>query len=337
MDDAAVVEGSNPNLGDEVAALRREVAALRRELEQRTPSDHGDPDVNGAPIGRRRLLVGGAGAAVAAVAGVVGHAAPAAANGGSVVMGTLNDAGFDQKTTLRAYNGGFSLPTLVVDNQGGTIDGGLALEVVAPTGIGLRSVEQYNLGWPAVLVGGRAQLKLLTSGVRNAPTDDVFEHEAGSLVRDSSGILWCCVASGQPGTWRRLTGPTSAGAFHVLPAPVRVYDSRPGTSPATGPKTKLPAGNVARTIDLAGNASGVPAGAVAVAVNLLVVNAAAGSANLTVWAAGTARPSANTMVWGGTSGRASTFAVTAVDPTVHCQVSASVATDIAVDVVGYYR
>ncbi|MCU1452169.1 MAG: hypothetical protein JWN46_315 [Acidimicrobiales bacterium] len=183
-----------------------------------------------------------------------------------------------------------------------------------------------------------SQLQLATAGshVRTPPIADTTPHVAGEIVCDTSGGLWFCAAAGSPGTWRKLAGPDTAGALRVLPAPVRVYDSRPGTSPATGPKTPLVA-NGARTLDLTVDSSTVPAGATAALVTLLLVNTVAGNGNFTIWANGVARPQANNMVWGGSAGRFSSPATTALDATGKCQVVSNLKTDVVLDVVGYYR
>ncbi|MCU1371621.1 MAG: hypothetical protein JWO77_2815 [Ilumatobacteraceae bacterium] len=169
-----------------------------------------------------------------------------------------------------------------------------------------------------------------------APTADTAGHGAGDLVEDAAGNLWICVGGGTPGQWRKLAGPATAGALHVLPSPVRVYDSRPGSTPAVGEKTKLDKG-VNRAIDLTVNSSGVPKDATAAMVNLLIVGASPGDANFTLWKNGVAKPSSNTMVWGGSVGRFSTLAVTALDSAGRAQVATSVRTDVVLDVVGYYR
>lgn len=190
--------------------------------------------------------------------------------------------------------------------------------------------------------GGLAQLRLrvepddLYGGVRQAPTGDSAAHELGDVVRDSAGDLWLCTLAGTPGRWRKLAGPATAGALHVLPTPVRIYDSRPGSTPSQGPKTKL-TGNVARALDCKVNNSGVPAGAAAVALTVLLVNASNANGNLTVWANGAARPASNTIVWGPGSGRYTTSTLCALDTAAKLQVSASAATDLVLDIVGYYR
>jgi hypothetical protein len=173
---------------------------------------------------------------------------------------------------------------------------------------------------------------------RQAPTLDATSHSIGHLVRESNGNLWWCVAAGTPGTWRKLSGPSTAGQLHLLNAPVRAYDSRAGTFPSGGSKTPLPA-NTARTIDLKNGSTGVPADATGVLVTILLVNLASGPGNFTIWANGVGRPSGNTMVFANTaaSNRASSLAVTKVDASGQCQVYSSLKTDLTVDVVGYYR
>ncbi|MCU1452174.1 MAG: hypothetical protein JWN46_320 [Acidimicrobiales bacterium] len=184
--------------------------------------------------------------------------------------------------------------------------------------------------------GSQLQLGTVSSHVRTPPIADTTPHVAGEIVCDTSGALWFCATAGTPGKWRKVAGPDTAGALHVLPTPIRVYDSRPGTSPATGPKTPL-AANVARTLDLTLNSSTVPHGATAAIVSLLLVNAVAGNGNFTIWANGGARPQANNMVWGGNTGRFSSPATTALDSAGKCQVISSLQTDFVLDVVGYHR
>ncbi len=190
--------------------------------------------------------------------------------------------------------------------------------------------------------GARGQVRLVPNATDPAKT--AASDKAGTLWQQgtytggdyTASALWTCVKDGAPGTWRKVAGLDTAGAFHLLPVPVRVYDSRAGSSPAQGPKTPL-AGNAARTIDCKVNGSGVPAGAAGVVLTVLLVNAANGGGNLTIWAAGAARPSANTMVWGGSAGRFTASAISSLDAQARVQVSASLSTDVVLDVVGYYR
>ena len=180
-------------------------------------------------------------------------------------------------------------------------------------------------------------LRLANVHSRGAPTADKFAHQRGDVVETSGGELWVCTAGGTPGVWRKVVGPTTAGAFHVLAPAVRVYDSRPGLVPTNvGPKTKLVA-NTPRTFDLTANGSHVPAGATAAMMTLVVDNAASTGGNLTLWANGATKPVGTTLAWGKTTGRCSTLAVTALDSNARVQVVANASTDLAIDVIGYYR
>ncbi len=212
------------------------------------------------------------------------------------------------------------------------------------SGIGVRASSVNGFALTAecgdgtgLAVVAKTNLRLAPVSGRTAPTGDASAHVRGDVVIDASGVVWLCVANGTPGTWRTLSGPASSGQFHVLRAPARVYDSRPGTSPSTiGPKTKF-ATNQTRTFDLKANNSGVPAGATAALVTLLLVNASTTAGNMTIWANGVTKPQANTLVWGGTAGRFTATAVTALDNQARVQVNASRTTDLVIDVVGYYR
>jgi hypothetical protein len=184
-------------------------------------------------------------------------------------------------------------------------------------------------------VGTTANLSIPAWLGRAAPTSDAFAHTAGDVVTDVGGNVWLCVAAGTPGTWRKVAGPGSAGSLHLLAAPVRAYDSRPGTSPAVGSKTKL-SGNASRSLSVRANSTGVPAGATAVSVTILLVNASSAGGNFTIWAGNATRPSANAMVWGGTAGRFASTAVTRISPTGTVLVAASASTDLVLDIVGYY-
>ncbi len=211
------------------------------------------------------------------------------------------------------------------------------------------AVNTVTERWHAITANGKL------GGIRivpkpTAPAANTAVQGPGILYahasHDALGIdtaLWTCVRGSDntggaaPGTWRKLAGPDTAGALHVLPVPKRVYDSRRGSAPPDGTKTPLKA-NENRLVDLRWAGSGVPAGATAAIVTILLVGAKAGNGNFTVWsAASPQKPPANTMVWGGSAGRFATQALTAVDAQARVLVNASAPTDVVIDVVGYYR
>ena len=112
--------------------------------------------------------------------------------------------------------------------------------------------------------------------------DDGRATLAGALYTDSTGPSSCVCAAGTPGTWAQLSAGTSYanGAFCLLPAPIRLLDTRsarptpsprlPCRSPGSGSYTLQVTGAVQHSIQ-------VPTGAVAVIGNVTAVNAVAGA------------------------------------------------------------
>lgn len=131
----------------------------------------------------------------------------------------------------------------------------------------------------AVMAGGDAALLLQKlPGIghdEQPPPDRSNQHFAGEIDIDSSKDVWGCIADGTPGTWRKLFGPRTAGAFHVLDNPVRMFDSRKPGFPNSGRLER----NQSRVVSVADgrNTEGVviapdavPEGATAISFNLTV-------------------------------------------------------------------
>jgi hypothetical protein len=203
----------------------------------------------------------------------------------------------------------------------------------------------YDRGSGGLLSGGRCDLQLgHAPALARAPAarKHTKGHAVGELALDAAtGNLWACVVAapaGQVGTWRKLTGPTTAGALHVLSTPVRVYDSRAGNPPvAVGPKTPLVAAS-ARTCDLKANSSGVPAGATAVLVSLVATGTTGVLGGfLSIYRNGITWPGTSSLNWSAPGQNVSVTTVTAVDANAVCNLFANVATDVVVDVLGYYQ
>jgi hypothetical protein len=137
--------------------------------------------------------------------------------------------------------------TLTLGASGGRFDG--------------ESAQSYGL----TVRGRRATLRLARpSGGSQTPPPSRFDaHNDGELTIDDNRDVWLCVESGSPGIWRKLTGPTTAGAFHPI-VPARVFDSR-SSSPFTP--------NSSRAVAVAVSLQGVeivPVGATAVTFNVTV-------------------------------------------------------------------
>jgi hypothetical protein len=315
-------EGTRPEaLADEVAALRaehsRELAELRAEMRRlgagsgiATARADGDGSAlrtgdstprrrrrrardaatvqtaeRGAPVSRRRLfgLLGGAAAAGAglAVAGSALGADPAGAtSGGNLVIdgsaGTNSGTGttnLSSTTTLEA----FSATSTGFDGTG--------FFGQCNNGSGATGVEGFSTtGYGVWAQGGLAPLFLVAHASVGAPTTGFHQH--GEFVVDLNGTLFTCAVAGVPGTWLRQS------PLVTLP-PARVYDSRVGQLPSTGPKSPITNGSTVNVdvtgTQAGGGPSGVPSGASTVLGNITVVNPSAG-VFLTVFAQGASPP-----------------------------------------------
>jgi hypothetical protein len=211
----------------------------------------------------------------------------------------------------------------------------------ASAGYGVRGVSARGTGVSGA--GERYDLEASLSGRVNLAAAGVTAPPAGAsvigtLARDDAGNLWFCAASGTPGTWRRLAGPASAGAFHAID-PVRVHDSRRSGEGPLAP-------GVSRTVavrDAIGESGEVTAtdvvapGATAVAYNVTVTGAT-GPNFFAVTAGDATGYSTSTVSFGGGVDVANA-SVVRVDAerriTVWCGDQAGSA-HVIVDICGYY-
>ncbi|MDO8364304.1 MAG: hypothetical protein Q7V88_15540 [Actinomycetota bacterium] len=207
-------------------------------------------------------------------------------------------------------------------------------------GVGQIGVKgESNDGWAGWFSSEYAELTLGLP-TRGAPTTDMRYHSYGDVVAQTganTATLWFCVGSGTPGTWRRLGGSATAGAVSLLPAPVRVYDSRPGQPPLLGDKTLLAAG-VDRVVNCTLNSSGVPTDAAGVLLNVTAVNQS-GAGNLSVRANGVGFSGTSNLNWTAAAQTIANAVTSAcgAGATIAVRLSGAVSSNVIVDVVGYFR
>jgi hypothetical protein len=324
-----------------------------------------------APTGSRRNLfklaagaaAGGTAFAIAKSAGPV-----AATDGQSVLIGDSRTQGNanSRSTTVVDYEGasgpqvpgpligGFSNANimLVRDRPGGVLIltpdsssypaavAGYAYRAVANGLFGLSANGGAGLvgygagaGTTGVLArGSRANIEMFPAG--DAPSTRTDAHKLGELVTDTAGDLWCCVAAGSPGSWRKLAGPMSAGAFHAI-APKRVYDSRVGKAPNLVAKGKLNPGQN-RVVDCT-EGGAVPSTSKAVVLNLTAANTT-GTGNLAVYPDGSPPPPTSSINYTGLNIANSTTSGCGPGAKVRVQCGATGATgaDFIIDILGYY-
>jgi hypothetical protein len=301
--------------------------------------DRYDQHSDSARESRRDLLRLAGAAAAGVVAGAVVAEAPSAeANTNSALLLGQGQS-VDQMTFL--INGGpisngpgNSLSTEAtmfwVDNRNSTIDGnGLRADGHA-NGVGLWGNNDYTgagvlaTGALGLRAAGRTAAMLLTSA-NPAPAARSDAHVRGEIDTDTAGNVWLCVAAGTPGTWRKIAGPASAGAFHAINS-VRAYDSRSGGS-------RLSAGGQ-RLVSLA---SKVPAGTTAVACNVTVTSTKK-SGSLTVAAGSASHVSGVSVSWWGNRQTLTAGSISGVDSSRRVRVFAHGrgSAHFAIDIVGYF-
>ncbi|HEY0520803.1 MAG TPA: hypothetical protein VGC84_15015 [Ilumatobacteraceae bacterium] len=158
--------------------------------------------------------------------------------------------------------------------------------------------------------------------------------QAGALLIDVNGDWWAATATDpNDAHWRKIAGPSTAGQLHLLPAPVRVYDSRAGQAPADVDPKAPTTPNEPRGVDTTLNDSGVPTTANGVLINLTITGPK-GNGFATAWPTG-AWPGTSNVNFAAGQDVAAT-AVVGCGPDATIQVLASVVTDFIVDVSGYY-
>ncbi|MCU1395038.1 MAG: hypothetical protein JWM34_3466 [Ilumatobacteraceae bacterium] len=207
-------------------------------------------------------------------------------------------------------------------------------------GFGLAN-DAMSFGVAAIGHGGALRLGTFGSASPPLRTNAAV---ASVLEPDDANGLWWCVADGTPGTWRQISGPDTAGAFHAI-TPTRVYDSR---MPVPAPGAL--AGGKNRTVSVAdgrdiqnGNVTVkdlIPTGTTAITCNLAVVETA-GAGYLTLNPGGNTTVGAASINWytGGQILNNGIVAAIAPDRTVTVIAGGdgNALTHFIIDITGYYR
>ncbi len=289
----------------------------------------------------------GTGAAVQATNSAGGTAVVAESTGADVAVDILSTETQENGTALRVEARGETSGGLRVEGgkYGVWASAFEASDSVGVVAAGEDGLVSFARGYGAVLVADRAALlldnQIGTSGAIPAPPSTTFTRSGGEVVFDGDYTLWLCVADGTPGTWRRLAGPSTAGALTVLPSPVRVYDSRPGQPPFVAPQTRLAAGTPRTGLALTTASSGIPTDATAAIVTTTVANTGGGSPTipgfLTLYANGVPTPNASTLNWTTAGAVVATTTTVALGPNATIAALANYTTDLIIDAIAYYR
>ncbi len=189
---------------------------------------------------------------------------------------------------------------------------------------------------------GRAGALQVSTWLIGAPPDRGIAFEPGVIEADAQGDLWFCYKGGNPGNWRKITGRSTAGAFHAV-SPGRVYDSR-----AAAPSPGAIASEQSRTISVADKrdpgtgavtlADLVPAGATAIAANVTIVSTD-GAGFLVCNPGGITTVDASTINWSAPGQSLANGVILALDDQRRLTIVAGGggATHVLIDVTGYFR
>lgn len=277
-------------------------------------------------------------------------AGPTAVTATGVARGLVATSSAFQGIAVRAESTGFS--SAAVQAVGSTNDG-TGVSAFGQVGVRASATQTgvYTEDCPTGVYGTGTEIGLMGYGpvaplwlrpLGVAAPDSGVAHEPGQFQVDEAGDLWFCVASGTPGTFRKLAGSATAGAFHALTA-TRVYDSR-SPQPRRG---RLSTGanrlvSVAAGRNLATGAVSVvdlvPPRARAVALSVSVL-ATAGTGTLTVNPGGVTAVTGTTLSWWGRGQAHTASTVVPLDIARRitlCLRGARAKAHVTVDVTGYH-
>jgi hypothetical protein len=305
-----------------LAAQQEEIARLRAERAEASASPMSPPDrvrghgtadadnadeaapkrANGRPTSRRQLLQLSGAAAAAGVAAAVAApqlaaarpALPADNPGSFTADGNLADF---YAVLARGTNGAYGVSARSDTSYG--------VAAASSSGIGVYGSSGSYLD---LVAGGTGRIRQNLTIFHAGPpiaADGTFG--AGEQIRDVDYALWICTASGSPGTWHQVTALApgyAGGALNLLPAPIRLLDTRAGAT-IGNLRTGAPVGyHGTINVPAAGvtyQMQTIPSGAVAI-YGLLTAALAPGvdpgdGSSAIAYADGAARPAAVSVVY----------------------------------------
>lgn len=332
----------------QIVELQERLTALERGVETSPapiPVAAAAP-MTSEPIGRRALLrrVGTVAAGAAAATVVGGMLRPAAAGtgiNGTMQIGTTNlGSATNTPQTLLKVTGlaasesavfAVSDGVIVTSNRraaivgaaGNQVDTGVAGVASSTSGVGV--LGQGATGVLSASNSIHIKLTDASGSFTLLPTTTALlatTAAIGQIVLDKSENLWLGSSAG----WRKLAGPSSAGAFHII-TPARVYDSRSAS--------KL-TGGLARLVPIVGGS--VPAGAKAVMATLTLTNTDGPSGFLTMTAGNVGSTSASSINWFAAGQNLATTVVSELDSLGRVKMfnNSGSGTDFIIDITGYY-
>ena len=131
-------------------------------------------------------------------------------------------------------------------------------------------------------------------------------------------------------------GPAPAGEAHLLPTPLRAYDSRDNAGAKIAPgETRTISLATGKTAQLLSQVA-VPPGATAAIVTLTITETTGNGGFLKMYSAAITEPATSSINWAGVDQNVAVSTQVAVDPAGQVKIAAGAnATHFVIDVVGY--
>jgi hypothetical protein len=285
----------------------RQLCSRVEELERRLQADSrviapSTPPVaeEGLGTSNRRSFLRLAGVAATGLAvSALGTERAAAADNGTILQGSGADANNTNSTmtTVTTTSGTATTSALrgigpansngVIGRSSGSLGAGVWGESDLGYGVFGSSSAGYDL-----YAGGNGRIGLQSHLATGTPSSGSYD--LGDIIRNSAGDVYICTVKGAAPSvakFQKIAGPAAAGAIHLLPTPVRTFDSRASQS-APGPKGFLSNGWEAAW-SLAGI---VPAGSTAAIISMQVFQTST-DGFLTAYEDGTANPGTINCFW----------------------------------------
>jgi hypothetical protein len=258
-------------------------------------------------------------------------------DGGPQTAGVVGWAASDRASVgVRAIADGVGGPGVLAQSTNTTSGFGVKATAAGTAGI---AVAGESATYIDLAAQGTGRLYLKANVTAGPPTSGTYL--TGEVVTDAAGDVFVCFAGGAPGSWRKLGGGTTAGAFHAID-PTRVYDSRlPNAGGVLATNTNRSvriADAIDTTTGAVKTANIVPAGSTAIAYNVTVADATLGGF-LAVTPGDATGFTASTINWspGTTSVANGTTVKIASDRTVKVFCGGGGSAQFIIDIVGYYR
>ncbi len=215
------------------------------------------------------------------------------------------------------------------EHKGESTRSGTGVRGVSDTGPGISGAGST---FDVVAVGsGKMQL----GAVPSTPPGPTASGTLGTIARGADGTMWYCYASSK---WRRISGPTVAGAFTAV-TPFRVYDSRKETAGTfSGGSNRTISVADSRNVDTYAvvTAGAVPEGATAVVGNVVAIGTS-DTGFMAINPGGITAITAATVNWapGQNIGNAGTFTLNATRQ-LEAVFGPGAGCHLTIDITGYY-